>query len=47
MTYKYQLSDDTWGKEEINAILEVITSGKFTMGDRVKAFEKAFSEYFG
>jgi len=47
MNHKYQLSDDTWGKEEINAILEVITSNKFTMGDRVKAFEKAFSEYFG
>lgn len=47
MNHKYQLSDDTWGKEEINAILEVITSDKFTMGDRVKAFEKAFSEYFG
>lgn len=47
MNHKYQLSDDTWGKEEIKAILEVITSNKFTMGDRVKAFEKSFSEYFG
>lgn len=47
MNYKYPLSDDTWGKEEIIAILEVITSNQFTMGEKVRLFEKAFAEYFG
>jgi hypothetical protein len=31
MEYKYKLSDGTWGKEEIIAISEAITSDKFTM----------------
>lgn len=47
MNHKYPLSDDTWGKEEIIAILEVITSNQFTMGEKVRLFEKAFAEYFG
>ena len=47
MEYKYKLSDDTWGKEEIIAILEVITSNQFTMGEKVRLFEKAFADYFG
>lgn len=47
MEYKYKLSDGTWGKEEIIAISEAITSDKFTMWNRVKAFEKAFADYFG
>ncbi|ANQ53647.1 DegT/DnrJ/EryC1/StrS family aminotransferase [Thermosipho sp. 1070] len=45
--FYYELTDDTWGREEIEAILEVIKSRKFTMGDKTKEFEKRFAEYFG
>lgn len=44
---KYSLSDDTWGKEEINAIKQVIKSKRFTMGTKTKAFEENFAAYFG
>lgn len=44
---KYLLSDDTWNNEEIEAINEVIKSNFFTMGERVKKFEKEFVEKFG
>lgn len=47
MEYKYKLSNDTWGKEEIIAILEVIASNQFTMGEKVQLFEKAFADFFG
>lgn len=44
---KYPLSDDTWGKEEIEAINNVIASRSFTMGAKTHEFEEMFSEYFG
>lgn len=44
---KYLLSDDTWNNEELEAINEVIKSNFFTMGERVKKFEKEFAEKFG
>jgi len=43
----YELAASTWGKEEIEALQEVITSGRFTMGPKVAEFEQAFSAYFG
>ncbi|GAB6189642.1 DegT/DnrJ/EryC1/StrS aminotransferase family protein [Marinitoga arctica] len=46
-SFYYELSDDTWGKEEVEAILAVIDSRKFTMGEKTKVFEKKFAEYFG
>lgn len=43
----YRLSDDTWDNREAKAIQQVLVSGKFSMGDRVAEFEKAFAEKFG
>lgn len=44
---KYKLASDTWGREEVNAIKKVISSGRYTMGEEVKTFEKQFAEFFG
>lgn len=44
---KYRLSDDTWDNNESKAIKRVLDSGRFSMGERVAEFEKAFSEKFG
>lgn len=46
MEKKYILSDDTWGLEEKKAILEVLDSGVFTMGEYVKKYENEFAKYF-
>ena len=35
------------GDEEINAVAEVLKSGYYTSGPRVKAFEEAYAEYVG
>jgi len=43
---KYSLSSDTWNKEEIQAIQDVINDGRYTMGPRVAQFEKEFAEHF-
>ena len=43
----YNLTNSTWGKNEISAVKKVIASGHFTMGKNVKNFEKKFSRYFG
>ena len=44
---KYPLATDTWDEQEIEAIQNVIKSGRYTMGAKVAQFEKEFSEYFG
>ena len=44
---KYSLASDSWGKEEIDAINDVVKSNRFTMGEKVKTFENEFSNYFG
>jgi len=44
---KYELSSSTWGKEEKEAILDVVESGMYTMGEKVKEFEEKFAKYFG
>lgn len=44
---KYELASPTWGQEEIDAINAVIRTGRFTMGEKVSAFEEAFAEKFG
>lgn len=41
------LSSDTWDKEERAAAIEVIHSGQYTMGPKVKAFEQAYADYCG
>ena len=47
MTYKFPLSYDSWDSEELDAINDVVKSGYFTMGKKVKEFELAFSKYIG
>lgn len=43
----YELAASSWGPEEIGAMNRVIASGRFTMGEEVVAFERAFAAYFG
>ena len=47
MSFKFPLATATWGQEEQDAMQRVISSGMFTMGEHVKAFERDFSEYVG
>lgn len=47
MNFKFPLATATWGKEEQDAIQRVITSGMFTMGVNVQAFERDFAQYVG
>ena len=44
---KYPLASSTWDEEERQAILEVIDSGRYTMGEKVSLFETAFADYIG
>lgn len=41
------LATSTWGSEEIDAINEVVRSGRFTMGERTSEYEKEFASYIG
>ncbi|WP_029008330.1 DegT/DnrJ/EryC1/StrS family aminotransferase [Azospirillum halopraeferens] len=43
----YELAAPTWGPEEIAAIERVVASGRFTMGETVAAFERAFADHHG
>lgn len=47
MTFKYPLATATWDQAEYDAIARVIASGMFTMGEQVKAYEKAMCSYLG
>ena len=42
---KYPLSFDTWDKEEFRELDKVIRNRKFSMGTRVKTFEKKFAKF--
>jgi len=42
-----KLASSSWDSREIRALEEVIESGNFSMGCRVKEFEKRFAEFFG
>jgi dTDP-4-amino-4,6-dideoxygalactose transaminase len=42
----YPLATNTWNQAEENAILEVIKSGRYTMGQKVKDFERDFANFF-
>ena len=44
---KFPLTSNTIGKEEILSAITVLKSYKFTMGKKVKEFEKRFSKYIG
>jgi len=41
------LATSTWDAEELAAIEEVVSSGRFTMGPRVAAFEREFAAFVG
>ena len=43
----YELAASSWGDEELAAIQQVVASDRFTMGDKVAAFEDAFASYLG
>ena len=43
----YSLASNTWGKEELSAAMNVLASGQYTMGEKVKEFERAFAKYVG
>lgn len=45
--FQYPLATTTWDDAEYKALLDVIDSGMFTMGPKVKAFEEAFAEFMG
>lgn len=42
---KYPLARSTWGEEEKEAIREVVETGRLTMGEKVKEFERRFAKY--
>jgi CDP-6-deoxy-D-xylo-4-hexulose-3-dehydrase len=44
---KYSLASTTWDDQEIDAINSVIKSGKYSMGERVLAFEDEFAKKMG
>ena len=44
---KYSLASTTWDDQEIDAINSVIDSGKYSMGERVLAFEDEFAKKMG
>ena len=47
MSIKYPLATATWDSAEYQALQDVISSGMFTMGQKVAQFEKDFSSYIG
>jgi CDP-6-deoxy-D-xylo-4-hexulose-3-dehydrase len=44
---EYKLATSTWGKEEIKAIQDVIDTDMFSMGPKVKEYERQFADFFG
>ena len=47
MSQQYPLASVTWDDKEYQAVQDVLKSGSFTMGDRVKQFEADFAALFG
>lgn len=47
MSFRFPLATGSWGDEEIEAMQSVITSGMFSMGEKVQTFERDFAKYFG
>jgi CDP-6-deoxy-D-xylo-4-hexulose-3-dehydrase len=44
---KYSLASTNWDEQEIDAINDVVKSGKYSMGERVLAFEAEFAKKMG
>lgn len=47
MKINYPLACESWNNAELEAMQEVIKSGRFTMGPRVSEFEACAAEWFG
>ena len=47
MTFKFPLASSSWDDSEIDAMQRVIASGRFTMGQHVENYERAFAHYLG
>lgn len=47
MNSLYSLAKSSWDKKEVKAAISTIKSGRLTMGDKVKDFEKKFADKFG
>jgi CDP-6-deoxy-D-xylo-4-hexulose-3-dehydrase len=47
MQTRFPLATSSWDEAEHQALQAVIASGQFTMGDKVRAFEKAYAAYTG
>jgi CDP-6-deoxy-D-xylo-4-hexulose-3-dehydrase len=45
--YRYPLARVSYGREEIEAVVETLEAGRTTMGPRVAEFERRFAEYVG
>ena len=43
--FTYPLANSTWDHDEFDAMQRVIESSQFTMGERVKAYERGFAHY--
>ncbi len=46
-TVRYPLATTTWDADEFAALQDVISSGRFTMGEQVRAFEHEFARAVG
>lgn len=44
---RYELASSSWDEEESEAIRSVMATGRYTMSDRVQAFEAEFARYLG
>jgi CDP-4-dehydro-6-deoxyglucose reductase, E1 len=47
LDYRYELSNDTLNELEKEAAIEVLSSGKYTMGERTFEFERQFANWVG
>jgi len=47
VAYRYGLSSDSFGNDEIEAAVGVLKSGRYTMGECVAQFEKEFAAWVG
>lgn len=45
--FDYPLIENTYEKEEVLAMMEVLTTNRLTLGKEVNSFEKEFAEYVG
>jgi CDP-6-deoxy-D-xylo-4-hexulose-3-dehydrase len=43
----YPLAASSWDEAELDAIRQVMTGGRYTMGPQVQAFERAFADFVG